>query len=185
MSLVGISNLHIAAMTTEDTATAAPVYGTPVAVPGLIQADIDPASVSGTLYADNGAYESATSGLGDGKLTLELADLPQDVQALIFGHTAVKGVMTKLTSDQAPYVGVRFECVMGSGAIRYVSIPKVKFSEPSESIKTKDNSITFQTGKCVGKIVQRKNDKSYYKFADTNAEGYEATTGSTWYTTFD
>lgn len=185
MSLVGISNLHIAAMTTEDTATAAPVYGTPIAVPGLIQADIDPASVSGTLYADNGAYESATSGLGDGKLTLELADLPQDVQALIFGHTAVKGVMTKLTSDQAPYVGVRFECVMASGAIRYVSIPKVKFSEPSESIKTKDNSITFQTGKCVGKIVQRKNDKSYYKFADTNAEGYEATTGSTWYTTFD
>ena len=185
MSLVGISNLHIAAMTTEETATTAAVYGTPLAVPGLIQADIDPASVSGTLYADNGAYEAATSGLGDGKLTLELADLPQEVQALIFGHSAVKGVMTKLTSDQAPYVGVRFEAVQANGNIRYVSIPKVKFSEPQETVKTKDNSITFQTGKCEGKMVQRKNDKQYYKFADTDAEGYEAATGTAWYTTFD
>ena len=185
MSLVGISNLHIAAMTTEDTATTAPVYGTLIAVPGIIQADINPNSINGTLYADNGAYEAATSGLGDGTVTIELADLPQDVQALIFGHTATKGVMSKLTSDQAPYVGIRFECVKASGAVRFISIPKVKFSEPQETVKTKDNSITFQTGKCEGKMVQRKNDKQYYKFADTDAEGYEAATGTAWYTTFD
>ena len=178
MSLVGISNLHIAAMTTEETATTAAVYGTPLAIPGMIQVDLDPASVNGTLYADNGAYEAATSGLGDGKLTLELADLPQEVQALIFGHSAVKGVMTKLTSDQAPYVGVRFEAVKANGNICYVSIPKVKFLEPQETIKTKDNSITFQTGKCVGNIVQRKNDRQWYKCADTDAASYEAATGT-------
>ena len=185
MSLVGVSNLHIAVITTEETAAAAAVYGTPVAIPGTIQIDVNPNSVTGTLYADNGAYEAAQSGLGDGKITINTADLDLATQALILGHTVTKGVLTKLTSDKAPYVALRFEFEKASGATRFVSVPKVKFAESDESVKTKDNSITFQTAKCEGKIVQRKNDKMWYKCADTDAEGYEATTGSTWYTAFD
>ena len=185
MSMIGISDLHIAPMTTEDTATTAATYGAILSVPGTIQADLNPNSVTGTLYADNGAYEVGQSGLGDGSLTLELADLPLAVQAVIFGHNVTKGVLTKLTSDEAPYVGVRFQCVKASGAVRYVSIPKCKFAEPQETVKTKDNNITFQTSKCSGKFVQRKNDKQYYKCADTDAVDYEAATGTAWYTTFD
>ena len=179
MSLVGISNFHYAPLTT-DTKTGV-TYGTPVAVPGLVAVDIKTGASSGTLFADNGPYETATT-LGDGTITIETADLDLETQAALLGHTVVKGVMTQKSTDKAPYVAVMFEALKANDTVRYAKLLKVKFQVPDESVKTKDDKITFQTSKIEGKIVVRKFDKQWKRTADEDAEGYEATTGANWYT---
>lgn len=177
MSKIGISNLHYAVQTTEDTASTAAVYGTPVAVPGMVSADVTPASNTATLYADNGPYETANT-LGEITVSLDLADLPLEVQAALLGHTLTSGQLDSKTDDVAPYVALMFEYLLGSGKKRCVKLYKGRFSEPAESAQTKGENVEFQTNTVEASFVQLKNTKLWKSTKDFDADASTAT----WYT---
>jgi phage major tail protein, phi13 family len=179
MAIVGLRNLHYAKLTKDD-ATGV-TYGTPVAVPGVISADIKPGSNSATLYADDGPYETDTV-LGDIGVTIDMADLGPTIAADLLGHTVTGGVMTKKSTDKSPYVAIMFESVKSNGKIRYKKLLKGKFQEPEENTKTKDDKVNFQTAKLEGKFVIRQNDSAWDRTADEDAEGYTAAVGTGWYT---
>lgn len=176
MSKIGISNLHYAKQTTEETASSAATYGTVVAVPGTISADITPASNTAVLFADNGPYESAAS-LGEVNVQLTTADMPLSVLADLLGHTLDEqtGQLDFKASDTAPYVALMFEFLLGNGQKRCVKLYKGKFAEPGDNATTKGENVEFQTYDISGSFVQLKNNgmwksvKDFAANADTSA----------------
>lgn len=183
MAQIGLKNLYYATLAA-DTADTATTYGAMKKITGAISADIKPASNSATLYADDGPFDTATT-LGEITVTLEMADLPLSVQAEILGHTLDKGVMVYKATDKAPYVAIAFESEKSNGGTRYVKLLKGKFQELEESTKTKDDKVDFQTPKISGKFVCRTFDGAWKRTADTDAEGFVATTGTDWYKTME
>lgn len=179
MSKIGVSKFHYAKQTTEDTASAPAVYGTPVAVPGLVSVNVETTSNTATLYADNGPYETASS-LGDVNLTVNLADLPLSVQADLLGHTlSAGGQLDSKASDVAPYCAVMFEFLLGNGKKRCVKLYKGKFTEPADAGNTRGENVEFQTSEATAAFVQLKNNQMYKSVQDFDAD---ASTDS-WYAT--
>lgn len=179
MAKIGISNLHYATMTTEDTASSAAVYGTVKAVPGTVSASITPSANKSTLYADNGPYETASS-LGEITLALNLADLEPSVQADLLGHTldSTTQQLDYKSSDVAPYVCVMFEFLLGSGKKRCVKLWKGVFSEPTDEGTTKGENVEFQTSSIEASFVQLKNNSLWKSTKDFDANADT----SAWYT---
>lgn len=170
MSKIGVSNFHYAKQTTEDTGSTAATYGTVVSVPGVTQVDVQVASNTNTLYADNGPFETASS-LGEISVTLDLADLPLSVQADLLGHTldttaATKPKLTSKSSDVAPYAAIMFEFLMADGSSRCVKLYKGKFGEPNDTATTRGENVEFQTSQITGSFVQLKNNKVYKDVQD-------------------
>ena len=159
MSKIGISNFHYATMSTEDTATSSPTYATPVAVPGLVSVNVETASNTAELYADNMLYEVAEA-QGKTTVTIDLADLPMDVQAALLGHTydSTNKTLMKSSSDVAPYVAIQFEFLMGNGKKRCVTLYKGKFAIPNQSGQTKGENTEFQTSEISATFAALKGD---------------------------
>lgn len=61
MAIIGLSKLHYARMTTDDTATTAPVYETPKRLIGVNSVSISPENDTATLYGDNMALDTKSS----------------------------------------------------------------------------------------------------------------------------
>lgn len=181
MSKVGVRNLHYFKMLT-DTTTGA-TYSAPVAVPGTVNIDINPATDNATLYADDGPYEAATS-LGQISVSIELADLPKAVQADLLGHTIDTNTdaLVSKSTDAAPYVGIAFESEKANGQIRYVKLAKGKFAEPEDNFQTKGESIEFQTSTITANFVVRVYDKEWKQIIDSDDTGdHVAATIAAWY----
>lgn len=158
MSKIGISKFHYAVQTAEETASADATYGTTKAVPGLVSIEVTTEAQSNTLYADNGPYETA-SAMGAVNVSIDLADLPLDVQADLLGHTYTSTpdkTLVKKASDNAPYVAIMFEFLMGSGVKQCVKLYKGKFSEPAQNGQTKGENVEFGTNSITAQFVQLK-----------------------------
>jgi phi13 family phage major tail protein len=145
MAKVGISKLHYAVLSTEDTPTSNPVYGT-IKAPscGIVSAEVTSDSNRVSLYADNMVWESEVS-MGDINLSLDLADLPLEVQADLLGHTydSTEKTLIKKSSDAAPYVAVAFEFLMSGGKKLAVWLYKGKFQDLEDQNESKGDSINF------------------------------------------
>lgn len=167
MSKIGVKNVHYAKQTTEDTATSPAVYGEVKAVPGLVSMEVAPESNTATLYADNGPYETASS-MGAVNVTIDLADLPLEVQADLLGHTYDSQTKTldKKTTDVAPYVALMFEFTLANGENRCVKLYKGKFALPTESGNTKGENVEFQTSQISASFVQLKNNAAWETVQD-------------------
>lgn len=158
MSKIGISKFHYAVQTAEDSATADATYGTTKAVPGLVSIEVTTEAQSNTLYADNGPYETA-SAMGAVNVSIDLADLPLEVQADLLGHAYTETpdkTLVKKASDNAPYVAIMFEFLMGSGVKQCVKLYKGKFSEPAQNGQTKGENVEFGTNSITAQFVQLK-----------------------------
>ena len=162
MSKIGVRNFHYSKQTTEDSSDSPAVYGTPVAVPGLVSVEVTPESNTATLYADDGPYETAAS-MGNVALSLNLADIDLSVQADLLGHTydSSTKTLTKKTTDTAPYVAVMFSFTLANGGTRCVKLFKGKFALPTESGTTKGENVEFQTSDISASFVQLKNNASW------------------------
>lgn len=182
MARIKLNSLYYALCTKDDAAGV--TYGTPVHIPGLITASVKPDSKSATLYADDAPAETATS-LGEITVEFEAKEIPLVDQAALLGHTVAKGVLTAKGSDSAPYVCIMFKSEKASGATRYVKLLKGKFGVPEESYETEKDSPAFQTDKISGKFVARTYDSEWKRTADSDSEGFEATTGTNWFTTVE
>ena len=173
---VGVNKFYYAKQTAEDTASTAATYATPVAVSGLRTVGRTVESNTNTIYADNGPFDT-DSALGDITVSLEMAELPLDVQADLLGGTydTTNKTITRKSSDSAPYVAIMFEGTMADGSKRCVKLYKGKFAIPDDNYKTKEENVEFQPETIEGKFVALKNNQAWEFVQDFAAADSDAT----------
>lgn len=156
---IGLSNLHYAKMTTEDTKTSLPTYGTITAVTDdAIQANVSVNYSEAELYSGNVQVEQARE-FQNATLTLEVPGLTAEQEADLTGATvdSQTGVVTHSADDVAPWVAIMFEGQSQSGSKRrLVKLLKCRFSTPSDENQTKGSSTEFRTSTLEGTCVALK-----------------------------
>lgn len=186
---IGCDNLVYALMTTEDTATEAPVYGEVKAAPGVISVNINPNASQQTLFADDGPMETATT-LGQIDVAINKAELTAENKADLLGHTIDdKGGVIYGDSDVPPWVAIGFRTLKSNGNYRYVWLYKGKFTDPEDNNETKGDSINFQTDTINGQFVKLNNQLDIngkkvrlWKYElDGDSEAADKTTMDNWF----
>lgn len=177
---IGLRNVVYATLTT-DPASGTATYATPKAIKGAISAKINPNSSNDTLFADDGPYETATT-IGSISLALNVADLPLDAQAALFGHTlTAEGVLIRKSSDVPPWVAVGFKSLKSNGNYRYTWLAKGKFGLPEESNETRGDKINFQTPTTNGSFVKRVCDDEWERHIDEDTTGFTQAMADSWF----
>lgn len=187
---IGCDNLVYAKMTTEDTESAAPEYGTVTKAPGVMSININPNGTLETLFADDGPMESAST-LGRIEVEIQKNELTTQNKADLLGHEIdSKGAIVYGDSDVPPYVAIGFRTLKSNGKYRHVWLYKGKFNEPEDNNETKGDSINFQSDTINGQFVKLKyaynvNGRSIrpwkYELDADNETADEATIAS-WFT---
>lgn len=134
-----------------------PAVGAGKRMAKAIQADLSIQLNEAKVYADDAVAESDKS-FRDGTVTLGVDDLTNDIQTDCLGHSidAVSGELKANGNDNNPYVGTGFVCISkkdGTQKFRSVWLPKVQYSEPSETNQTKGESTSFSTPTLTGTIM--------------------------------
>lgn len=174
---VGLDKLYYAIMTDETTES----YATPKAFPGAIQLNVTPTTNSATLYSDDQASEVADS-LGDIQVSLNVEDVPTEIQADLLGHTVdEKGVLVKSKNDYAPYVAIGYRRRKSNGKYRYVWNYKGKFRPGAEEAKTKTDTPEFQTPTIEATFLPRVDNGKWQAVVNEDDEGVDATVISGWF----
>ena len=177
---VALKDLYYALLTSDGSSGA--IYGTPVLINGLIMANVNPNSNIDTLFADDGPYDTAAQ-LGKIALELNVADLLPSICATLLGKTAMSaGITYDASTDTPPWLAIGFKSKKSNGHYRYAWLLKGKFSEPEDNGQTQGDTVNFQTQTITGNFVAREYDNNWRKRADEDEVGYEATTGTNWFT---
>lgn len=157
MAKIGLSSLYWSKLTEANDGT--PSYDGAKSLGKAVSANVSITNNSAFLYADDVLAESDTS-FQSGTITCGVDEDADATFAPLLGHTMTTGettggVVTKSTTDIAPYVGVgRVITKMVSGVLYYKAevLYKVKFAEPSQDDQTKGESIEFRTPEIEGTI---------------------------------
>ena len=151
---IGCDNLVYALMTTEDTATTAPVYGDVKPAIGVMSVNINPNGSQETLFADDGPMETAST-LGRIEVEIQKNQLTSENKADLLGHAIDdKGAVVYADSDVAPWVAIGFRTLKSNGKYRYLWLYKGKFTEPEDNNETKGDSINFQADTINGQFAR-------------------------------
>lgn len=186
---IGCDNLVYAKMTTEDSATTAPVYGEVVKAAGVMTLNINPNGSQETLFADDGPMETAST-LGKIEVEIQKNELTTQNKADLLGHEIDgNGALVYGDSDVPPYVAIGFRTLKSNGKYRYVWLYKGKFNEPEDTNETKGDTINFQADTINGQFTRLSykyniNGKSVrpWKYElNGDDEDADATTMSTWF----
>lgn len=151
---IGCDNLVYAIMTTEDTVEDLPVYGTVTAAPGVMSININPNGSIETLFADDGAMETAAT---TGKIEVEIQKnaLTTQNKADLLGHAIdANGGVVYASGDTPPWVAIGFRTLKSNGKYRYVWLYKGKFAEPEDANETKGDGINFQSDTITGNFAK-------------------------------
>ena len=107
---IGCDNLVYAVMSTEDTATTAPVYGTPVPAPGVMSININPKASQETLFAVAGPMETATT-IGNIDVQLKNNELTTQHKDALLGHDIdCNGGLGYVDADVSPFAAIVSAC---------------------------------------------------------------------------
>lgn len=163
MAKIGLTSLYYSKLTEAQDGT--PTYDGAKTLGKAVSSNVSITNNSAMLYADDVLCESDTS-FQSGTITLGTAEDSDTVFADLLGHTITTGenggVVTKSTTDVAPFVAVgRVITKMVSGVLYYKAevLYKVKFSEPSQDDSTKGESMEFRTPEIEGAISALANGK--------------------------
>lgn len=181
MAQIGLKDLYYCKLLTDDT-TGVTYDTTPKKIAGLINANINPTYNDGTLFADDGPAETASS-LGGIAVTIGTKDISTEDEAALLGKTVdTNGVIVDSTEDNPPYVAIGFRSLKSDNTYLYVWLLKGKFQPYQEQFQTKDNNINFQTPSITGNFVARNNDGKWRFKAQSGDEGIAANLISSWFT---
>lgn len=163
---IGLKDLYYALLTSDDDSGA--VYESPKKISQAISVTVTPTVNPATLYADDGASETASS-LGETNVALNTKDIPKAVQADLLGHTVNSdGVLIRSAEDNAPYVAVGFRSVKTNGSYRYVWLYKGKFQPQTQNYQTGGGTPAFQTPTINGVFVKRDYDSQWQVEVDAD-----------------
>ena len=178
MATIGLRDVYYAKLKTDPVGGTA-TYDTPVRIVGAISANVNPNSSSASLFADDGPQDTAAT-LGEISLELNMSDIPLATQAELLGHTIEGGVLKKKGGDVPPWVAIGFRTLKSNGSYRYYWLNKGKFATPEEDLKTKGDSIEFQTPTIRGSFVKRDSDDEWQRQADSD-DTESATAITNWF----
>lgn len=180
MAIIGLSKLHYAIMTTEDTPTSAPVYGTPKRLVGVNSVSISPENDSATLYGDNMALDTKSS-TKERTITLEVARMPLENQAELLGYTYDSSTKKLAVNGDAaaPNVAIMYELDTDEGKKWYYVFYKGKFAPSPEDANTRGDTLEFGLHSVEGTFVARMDNKLVYEIKE--AEGTDTTVATSWY----
>ncbi len=151
---IGCDNLVYAKMTTEDTATTAPVYDEIVSAPGVMHININPNASLATAFYDDGPGETAST-LGNIDVEIQKNALTSKNKADLLGHTIdANGGVVYGDNDTPPWVAIGFRTLKSNGKYRYVWLYKGRFADPEDNNETKADSINFQSDTIKGQFVK-------------------------------
>ena len=163
----GLSNVHYAVF--EDGH-----FGTPIALPGAVNMDLDTVGEKSTFYADNIPYaESSTNGGYTG--SLEIADIPKDFQTDVLGFVKDQnGAILEDADAQSKPFALLYEISGNVDEQRFVfynvtaSRPKLSASTKQENADAKTATFDFTVG------VHEFDGHNYVKAVlDTKDTGYD------------
>ena len=151
---IGCDNLHYAIMTTEDTATSAPVYAELKSAPGVMHININPNASLATAFFDDGPGDTAST-LGNIDVEIQKNTLTAENKADLLGHTIdANGGVAYADDDTPPFVAIGFRTLKSNGKYRYVWLYKGRFADPEDNNETKADSINFQSDTISGQFVK-------------------------------
>lgn len=184
MATIGLTNLHYARMTTEDTATTAPVYETPKRLIGVNSVSISHETDTAKLYGDNQTLATKTK-TKESTITLEIADLKPEDRAALLGqsYNSETKVRSVSSDDTAPYVALLYEVNNHHDQKELHVFYKGKFSPAQEDTNTEGESMEFGLSNLEGEFIYRldnhkKEDERTIDATDTTtATAFFATVG--------
>ncbi|MFB1098174.1 major tail protein [Terribacillus sp. JSM ZJ617] len=181
MASVGVSNLHIAKLLTDNKDGV--TYDTPKKVAPSITVGMVPTTNSNNLYGDDQVVSADTT-LGPVELTLNTTDLPAGIEAEMLGHTINEdGVMVSNSQDQAPYFAVGFSSKQtDDGKELFVWLLKVKFRVPDSNHQTKGENVEYQTPTIIGSGIPRTSDGDWRYKVKSGDEGVNQSKIESWFT---
>lgn len=151
---IGCDNLHYAIMTTEDTATSAPIYAELKSAPGVMHININPNASLATAFFDDGPGDTAST-LGNIDVEIQKNTLTTENKADLLGHTIdANGGVAYADDDTPPFVAIGFRTLKSNGKYRYVWLYKGRFADPEDNNETKADSINFQSDTISGQFVK-------------------------------
>ena len=173
----GLKNVHYATVTFASDGT--PTFGTPVAIPGAVSANLSKNGDTYTFYADDGSYfELGDNASYEGDLLIAL--IPQSFRVAALGETLDgKGVLFEDSNPTRGHFALLFEFTGDVNAIRHVlynctaAENTIEGQTKGENIEVQPETLTI-TAKALpnGGPVKAKT-------GDTT----DATVYSEWYTT--
>ncbi len=176
--LIGLDRFYYSLLNSDTTASVS--YQAPVALKGAITVAYNPNSEVATLFADDGAYDTAES-MGEIELEVGIADISQEDYAALMGHTITGGVMSELVTDQPVDCAFGFRAKRSNGGYSYYWFLKGKFNKPSMDHETKGDKLAWQTPKMTWKGVARVYDSRYKYSTRDDADNYTAAVGTAWF----
>lgn len=146
-TIVGCEYL-VAAPVVTDVSGGLPTYGTGFAIAGLASGAESVTPASGELWLDN-ARTYYKSKFATGTFTPVIDEMTQAAAIALLGCSMSGTKLIYNENDVPPYVGIAYyeELESDAGVLSYraVAYPKAKAKISNKSIKTRDNTVTFQT----------------------------------------
>ena len=184
MATIGLDDLYYAQIT--EGAGGEATYGTPKRLAKAISAELSIELAEAILYADDGPAESVKE-FKSGTLSLNVDDIGADVASVLTGARLDKNkILISSTEDSSSPVAIAFKAKRSNGKYTYYWLYKVQFGVPSQSLKTKGDSIEFSTPTIEGTILRRNklDSKGFHPWkAEVTEDTATAATVKTWYQT--
>ena len=184
MATIGLDSLYYSKIT--ENASGEETYATPVKLAKAIEAEVSVELNEAILYADDGT-DTVIKEFKSGSITLGVNDIGTDAAKDLTGATVDRnGVLVSTGEDTPVPVAIGFRAKTANGKYRYFWIYRVLFGIPGTSLKTKGDSVEFQTPSIEGTISRRNKldgqDRHPWKAEVTEGEtGVTAGTLTNWF----
>ena len=143
MATIGLDSLYYSKITENNAGEE--TYGTPTKLAKAIEAEVSIELNEAILYADDGT-DTVIKEFKNGTITLGVNDIGTDAAKDLTGAVVDNnGVLVSTGEDEPTPVAIGFRAKTAKGRYRYFWLYRVLFGIPGTTLKTKGESIEFQT----------------------------------------
>ena len=169
----GLSNVHYAVINEEDGTLN---YGTPTAIPGAVNLQLDAEGEITPFYADNVTYYQANKN-GGYSGSLEIADIPKSFYLDVLGYQEdTNGALIENEDAVIKPFALMYE-VKGDVVPRKAVLYNCAVSRPGTEAATQEDTTTPATDtlniSAVGR-TDNKNVKAVIELSDTNKAAFDS-----------
>ena len=177
---IGIKNLKYLLMTTEETASEAPVYDSaPSDIADVININMQPSGGIAQLEASDRVSE-IVSYKGMITLSVNTQEMPLEVKAKLLGNAydSTTGVLTDKITDSPPYFALAFDATDSNGNAKSYVFYKCKASVMTQNFQTKtQGGVNWATPQMTITAISRINDDVTYRTCEPGSS-----VQTSWYT---
>lgn len=178
----GVLDIYYAPMTTEETATAPPVYDVPKVLASTIETTITPTYREGELRASN-VTKRKVKKIDTYQVKLNLDKIPQAIKAELLGRKVdANGVQIIKGSNNPIKVAIGFANTLDDGSKELWWLYKGEFAEPTQTSKTRGQAVEYQTPTLDGVFVRRADNDDLAAVVETSDDTLDEAVVTGWFT---